>query len=343
MSKLLSIIIPTYNMENFLRKCLDSLLIEEQEMEQVEVLVINDGSVDASSSIAHEYESRYPHTFKVIDKKNGGHGSAWNVGLELAEGKYIRFLDSDDWLTNLDSLISVLKTTDVDVVCTDLRMVFMSENREKVFKWNGIRPNNVYNADTFDWQITNQIYNGEAVTNFHLCTYKTEMLKRFHPIFLEKQSYDDEILYVLPIIAAHTFIYVDFVLYNYLIGREGQSIDPKIYVRNLGFKWNCRKYMQEFVDKHSLGISEHKQEKISYILNQRNFIMMRALSLLPYGESKAQTKQFIEWLTTAQPDYCRTLIFKMYSLSFPLYWLSYHVLRGLWTDTKTMIKRIIYK
>ena len=68
MDKILSIIIPTYNMEKYLRKCLDSLIISDENMEKIEVLVINDGSKDSSSVIAHEYESRYPQTIKVIDK-----------------------------------------------------------------------------------------------------------------------------------------------------------------------------------------------------------------------------------------------------------------------------------
>ena len=88
MSKLLTIVIPTYNMEAYLNRCLDSLLVSDEQMKLLEVLVINDGSKDNSSAIAHEYEAKYPNTFRVIDKENGGHGSTINAGIKKARGKW---------------------------------------------------------------------------------------------------------------------------------------------------------------------------------------------------------------------------------------------------------------
>ena len=94
--KLLSIVIPTYNTEQYLRRCLDSVLTSEV-LPELEVLVVNDGSKDRSPEIAREYEARYPDTVTLIDKENGGHGSTINEGLRAATGKYFRVLDSDDW------------------------------------------------------------------------------------------------------------------------------------------------------------------------------------------------------------------------------------------------------
>lgn len=90
MNKILTIIIPTYNMEKYLRRCLDSLIIDEEGMKQLEVLVINDGSKDSSSQIAHEYQDKYPDTYRVIDKENGNYGSCINIGLKEAKGKYVK-------------------------------------------------------------------------------------------------------------------------------------------------------------------------------------------------------------------------------------------------------------
>lgn len=84
-------------MEKYLRRCLDSLIIDEDGMKQLEVLVINDGSKDSSSQIAHEYQDKYPDTFRVIDKENGNYGSCINRGLKEATGKYVKVLDADDW------------------------------------------------------------------------------------------------------------------------------------------------------------------------------------------------------------------------------------------------------
>ena len=97
MEKILTIVIPTYNMERYLEKCLTSLIIDDQDlMNQVEVLIVNDGSKDRSSEIAHSYQDKYSNTFRVIDKENGNYGSCVNRGLSEATGKYIKILDADD-------------------------------------------------------------------------------------------------------------------------------------------------------------------------------------------------------------------------------------------------------
>ena len=96
MTKILSVIIPSYNMEDYLQKCLDSLILnDKKQMEMLDVLVINDGSTDATSSIAHRYQARYPGIFRVIDKGNGHYGSCVNRGLSEARGKYVKILDAE--------------------------------------------------------------------------------------------------------------------------------------------------------------------------------------------------------------------------------------------------------
>ena len=116
MEKVLSLIIPTYNMEKYLKKCLDSLIVEN--MDLLEVLVVNDGSKDNSSKIAHEYEEKYPNTFRVIDKENGNYGSCINRGLAEAKGKYVKVLDADDCfdVNNFNKYLSFLQENDVDLV-----------------------------------------------------------------------------------------------------------------------------------------------------------------------------------------------------------------------------------
>ena len=95
--KLLTIIIPTYNMERLLPKCLSSLLIKEENIfSMLEVLVIIDGAMDSSSQIAHSFQDKFPSVFRVIDKENGNYGSCVNRGLSECKGKYIKILDADD-------------------------------------------------------------------------------------------------------------------------------------------------------------------------------------------------------------------------------------------------------
>ena len=127
--KLLTIVVPVYKVEPYINKCLDSCVLKDEKlMEQLEVIIVNDGTPDNSAEMSREYVKRYPNTFRQIDKENGGHGSAWNVGLKEATGKYLRFLDSDDWLTNLDMLMNKLATTNADLVFTHIDVNYVGDN-----------------------------------------------------------------------------------------------------------------------------------------------------------------------------------------------------------------------
>ena len=109
MEKLLTIVIPVYKVEAYINKCLDSLLIDPAMMEKMDVLIVNDGTPDNSAEMSREYVKRFSGVFRQIDKENGGHGSVWNLGVREAYGKYVKFLDSDDWLENLDAMVRKLE------------------------------------------------------------------------------------------------------------------------------------------------------------------------------------------------------------------------------------------
>ena len=95
--KYLTITIPSYNSEQYLERCLDSLILPRGWMEHIEIIVVNDGSTDRTGEIADDYVRRFPDTVRVVHKENGGHGSGVNAGLALATGRYFKVLDSDDW------------------------------------------------------------------------------------------------------------------------------------------------------------------------------------------------------------------------------------------------------
>ena len=121
MEKALTVIVPTYNMERYLGECLASM-VTERSPELLEVVVVNDGSTDGSSAIAHRFAEQHPTLFKVIDKENGHYGSCINEALKYATGKYFRPLDADDWV-NTDSLIKLLEklsTCTADLVITEI-------------------------------------------------------------------------------------------------------------------------------------------------------------------------------------------------------------------------------
>lgn len=117
MEKILTVVVPTYNAEKYLRDNLESFEIPEL-MQDIEILIVNDGSTDHSLEIAREYAERYPDTYRVITKENGGHGSGINCGIEYALGSYFKVVDADDWVGKeaFVSLVRTLKTSDADVV-----------------------------------------------------------------------------------------------------------------------------------------------------------------------------------------------------------------------------------
>lgn len=318
MEKVLSIVVPVYKVEKYINKCLDSLIISKEQMRKIEVIVVNDGTPDKSALLAKEYEMRFPESFRVVDKENGGHGSAWNKGLELATGKYVRFLDSDDWLTNFEEFVNKISQVDVDLVFTNMVKYYQANDSEKRFDILGMNEGVIYNADDYDWSLTNRMLESDGLTNFQQCTYKTSMLKPYCPIFLEKQYYDDEILYILPLMLSKDFVYFDLVLYNYYIGREGQTVAPKVYAKGYAYKFKVREAMQNFVNSHQIS-SLNKQKEIEYILNKRNSVIMNVISLMPYYEGKIKGEEFVEWLNTNHPNYVRSLRFKLYDASYALY------------------------
>ena len=232
MQKLLTIVVPVYKVEQYINKCLDSLIIAPELMEKMDVLIINDGTPDRSAEMSREYVNRYPDVFRQIDKENGGHGSVWNMGLKEAYGKYTRFLDSDDWLENLDLLVEKLENCDADLVITP---TLCHCPHEELWKQEilDMEFGKVYDADTFDW-LHNRSH-GNYVFH-HSCTYKTEMFRQYLPLFLEKQPYDDVVLGVASKIGAKSLVAYDFILYHYLMDREGQSISIDVQRKNVNAK-----------------------------------------------------------------------------------------------------------
>lgn len=225
--KLLSIIIPTYNMEKYLEKCLNSLLIKDN-LEKLEVLVINDGSKDQSLKIAQKYERQYPQIIRVIDKENGNYGSCINRGLKEATGKYIKILDADDSYDTelLNQYIKEIENQNVDMIVNDFVLVNL-ENKE-------IATPHTYSfipkkkISFLEYKNTNNI---EKLC-MHSVAYKRQNLIELNYIQTEGISYTDTEWVFLPLSKVINAYYFNKPLYRYLIGREGQTMDINIYIKN---------------------------------------------------------------------------------------------------------------
>lgn len=243
-NKLLTIVIPAYNMEQYIGRCLNSFN-QISNPESLEILVINDGSKDNTLVIAREFECRYPKTLKVIDKPNGGWGSAINKGIELATGKYFKILDSDDWFdpNALGEFIQLLQHVDVDLIATSFSYEYVL----------GTNKNDIYPAALCNRIIPFDRYLKENSHDKHLpmatITYKTELLQMNH-IHLADRYYADIDYNLSPLIFVKTIYFSQINLYKYWIGREGQSTSIAGYNAHLDDYLNMAKKIVSFYKGH---------------------------------------------------------------------------------------------
>ncbi|MDE5886616.1 MAG: glycosyltransferase [Muribaculaceae bacterium] len=227
MNKILSIIIPSYNMEAYLPQCLDSLLVDT--LKDVEVLVVNDGSKDKTLEIAQSYHRRYPDSIKVIDKTNGNYGSCINAALKMATGKYIKVLDADDSFEkdNFNYFISFLKKQDADLIISDY--VIVNEKGEVTSKYSFWDQGE--GMAIFFKQCVDVLCNSRF--QMHAVTYRRDILLRINYKQLEGISYTDQQWMYEPMNEVNTIVFFPKVIYRYLVGREGQTVSEAVSYKNL--------------------------------------------------------------------------------------------------------------
>lgn len=233
MEKILTIVIPTYNMQDYLRRCLDSLIVADDLMNTYEVLIINDGSKDDSSKIAHDYQERYPATFRVIDKENGNYGSCVNRGLLEAKGKYIKVLDADDWFDTtqftlyLEFLIKL--GYGIDMILTPYTKRYANNSLPESVEPNNIQYNHVYSFSKFDFE-KNEC---SKMIVMHSITYRTALLKNNGYVQDTGISFTDMEYDMIPMLYINNFIFTNFNLYQYFLGREGQTVSLNVSSKSI--------------------------------------------------------------------------------------------------------------
>lgn len=300
MNKLLTIVIPTYNMQDYLHRCLDSLVLnDEQLMSQLEVLVVNDGSKDNSSIIAHEYETKHPKTFRVIDKENGNYGSCVNRGLKEATGKYIKVLDADDWFDTNEfaRYLNVLKQIDVDLVLTPFVSHYESSGAEQVSTQPYLQEGEVYEFNTFP---KDKIFR----YSMHMVTYRTDMLRNINYRQTEGISYTDTEWAHIPQYVIKSFTWLNTPIYQYCIGREGQTMDASVLAKNIWkYEIICRSLIDnanKYPDKAKYPLAEEfNMQQIEFLAT--NIYRMFLVLVQPTQENMQHLKQFDAYLKEACP------------------------------------------
>ena len=243
--KLLTIAVPAYNMEKYLSRCLDSILLDGQQ-DYLEVILINDGSKDNTLAIAREYEKKYPDILTVVDKPNGGWGTAINKAIGLASGKYFKILDSDDWFDSkaLVEFIELLKTIDVDLVATSFSYEYTSGGNK-----NDVYPEALCNrVIQFDDYLRNN--NHDKHLPMATITFRTRLLQD-NRIMVAEKYYADIDYNLTPLFFVKSIFFSQINLYRYWIGREGQSTSLAGYNAHIDDFLKMAQKVVTFYKKHS--------------------------------------------------------------------------------------------
>ncbi len=279
--KILTVVVPSYNVEAYLEEGLNSL-IHPDIMEDMEVLIINDGSMDRTEEIGKQYEAEYPRLFRVITKENGGHGSTINKGIEEAAGKYFKVLDGDDWVDteNFRRLVKMLKRLDVDVVGSNYTMVDHTTRRPaklQEYPFEKVEYGRIYHLEEVV---------GKVTVPMHAMTIKTELLRKM------KDKIDEQMLYVqneyitFPMPYVDTLIFLEPSVYRYRLGLPNQSMSIKKMQANLKNHLHVLLRLEKYVERMDAKLSEAQRQYINEIIGWMIGSQMKIYISFPLGSGK---------------------------------------------------------
>ena len=223
--KLLTVTVPCYNSQDYMEKCIDSLLVGG---DRVEIIVIDDGSKDNTGAIGDRYAQQYPDIVRVIHQENGGHGEGINQGLIHATGKYFKVVDSDDEVNNqfpafLDALEACDRAGGVDLFVTNYYYVHTDGIGDRSINYSNVLPQN----KVFGWSETKRFLMHQMLT-IHSCTFLTEAMRKCGTQLPKKVFYEDNLMVCRTLPFVDKMVYMNIDLYRYTIGREGQAVQDDV-------------------------------------------------------------------------------------------------------------------
>lgn len=222
--KYITFTVPCYNSAKYMNHAIDTILTAG---EDVEIIIVDDGSTDDTGRIADAYAAEYPDIIRVIHKENGGHGSGVNTGIANATGLYFKVVDSDDWVSekSLKELLCVIKahvekSVEADLYITNYVYDHVLDNKKCVRHWKKQLPVNVFT----DWENVKPFFAAQVMM-MHSLLYKTELLRLSNTVLPEHTFYVDNIYAYKPLPYMKRIYYIDTNLYHYFIGRDDQSVN----------------------------------------------------------------------------------------------------------------------
>lgn len=254
--KVLSISIASYNIEKYIRSTLDSFIIPEI-MQDLEIIVVDDGSKDATAVIAQEYVEKYPGVFVLLSKSNGGYGSTINASCRAAKGKYFKTVDGDDYVEKkgMIELIDYLKSCEDDIVVTNYSRINDKTGKTLLTSFGAAAYRKTLSFE--------EAYDGQELY-MQAIAFKTDILVKANLNITEHCFYTDieYILTPLPYVKTISFLNVNVYMYRIAVNEQSMSVAGK------------RKHIdeQEHIFKKMLTYFNSVYDEIS--VAKRNFFEM---------------------------------------------------------------------
>lgn len=289
--KILSVAIPCYQSQDYMRNAVESVLVGG---EDVEVLVIDDGSTDRTGQIADELANEYPGIVRAIHQENGGHGEAVNTGLRNATGIYFKVLDSDDWLDR-EALIKVLERLRSFIRSGQLVDMFLANyvyEKPSVHKHKAIRYEGVFPQEkVFGWSDVKKFKISQNIL-MHSVIYRTQLLLDCGLELPKHTFYVDNIFVYTPLPFVKTMYYMDVDLYRYFIGREDQSVNEQVMIGRIDQQIKVNKIM---IDSYDLTKIKNKRLRDYMVKYLAMMMTVSSVFLIKEGSDKSLEKRTELW------------------------------------------------
>ena len=280
--KYISFAIPCYNSQDYMAHAIESILPGG---EDVEIIIVNDGSKDDTLKIAREYEGKYPDIVRVVDKENGGHGDAVTAGLTHASGSYFKVVDSDDWVDeeSLHKILALLRRfqdegEEIDMLVSNYVYEKVGVEHKKCIHYRNVLPQD----EIFHWQDIGHFRIDQYIL-MHSVIYRTDLLKLIQLRLPKHTFYVDNIYVYYPIPHVRKMYYLDVDFYRYYIGREDQSVNEKVMISRVDQQIYVTKTMIDMYDLNKISSKKLKNYMINYLA-----IMMTVSSILLIRSKKQE-------------------------------------------------------
>ena len=251
---LLTIAVACYDVESFVARAISSYS-DGRLCDRVQVVLVDDGSHDATPALLDEAAVAWPRIFTVVHKENGGHGSAVNAALAVARGRYFRVVDGDDWVSTdeLVRLLDVLGHADCDLIVDEKVEVDLSTMAETEHRL----PEDVPFGETLPFSYVMDRPDLWHMVMIHTLTMKTELLRASGVSLLEHTFYVDLELVVKATLAASDIRFENLLVYRYLVGNASQSVADAGYVRHFDDHTRVCKELLSLLDTDDLDDARH--------------------------------------------------------------------------------------